>query len=90
MGTPAFTFIASIQEEVHKQAIGFHKQRKSSKIRTGLEEIPGLGPVRVKGLLRTFKTIAGIKDASYEELLLAPGMNRTAAEEVLRYFGKEQ
>jgi excinuclease ABC subunit C len=78
-----------IQEEVHRQAIGFHKQRTSSKLKTGLEEVPGLGKVRIRNLLRTYKTTARLKEATLDELLTVDGMNRKAAEELLRYFGKE-
>lgn len=89
MGSPAFTLIASIQEEVHRQAVGFHKQRSSDRLKTGLEEVPGLGKIRIRNLMRTFKSMSKLKEATLDELLMVDGMNRTAAEQLLRFFGKE-
>jgi len=86
--SPAFSLISKIQEEVHRFAIGYHKKlRSKNTIKSELNNIPGLGKVRVKNLYKVFGSIDNIKNASFEELCKVPGMNKSAASEVLRYFG---
>lgn len=51
-----------------------------------LDDIKGIGPARRKSLMRTFKTIEAVRDASVEELEAAPQMNRAAAEAVYIFF----
>jgi excinuclease ABC subunit C len=81
----AFTLVSSIQEEVHRFAIGYHRQvRKKSSISSSLTAIEGIGPVRAKALLKYFKTLKAVREASIEELAAAPSMTTPAAEKV--YF----
>lgn len=83
----AFTLLANIQEEVHRSAIRYHRQRrKGSSLVTSLTEIEGIGPTRAKALLRQFGSLKGVQNASVEELLLVKGMTRPAAEAIERYF----
>lgn len=84
-----FSYAGTIQEEVHRFAITFMKDVRGKKaIRSVLEDIPGIGPARRKALLSRFGSIQGIRDASYEELCSAPGMNGAAAESVISFFKK--
>ena len=83
----AFTLLANIQEEVHRSAIRYHRQRrKGSSLSTTLTEIEGIGPTRAKALLRQFGSLKGVQNATIEELLLVKGMTRPAAEAIQRYF----
>lgn len=83
----AFTLLANIQEEVHRSAIRYHRQRrKGSSLATTLTEIEGIGPTRAKALLRQFSSLKGVQNATIEELLLVKGMTRPAAESIQRYF----
>ncbi|MBR2319954.1 MAG: excinuclease ABC subunit UvrC [Clostridia bacterium] len=83
----AFTLLANIQEEVHRSAIRYHRQRrKGSSLATTLTEIEGIGPTRAKALLRQFGSLKGVQNATIEELLLVKGMTRPAAESIQRYF----
>lgn len=83
----AFTLLANIQEEVHRSAIRYHRQRrKGASLATSLTEIEGIGPTRAKALLRQFGSLTGVRNASVEELLLVKGMTRPAAEAIQRYF----
>ena len=83
----AFTLLANIQEEVHRSAIRYHRQRrKGSSLATSLTEIEGIGPTRAKALLRQFGSLKGVQNATIEELLLVKGMTRPAAESIQRYF----
>ncbi|HIZ83178.1 MAG TPA: excinuclease ABC subunit UvrC [Firmicutes bacterium] len=87
----AYTLIATIQEEVHRFAIGYHRQRRSRQgIATTLTEIPGVGPARAKLLFRQFKTLKAISDATEEELAGLEGMTRPAAAAVYRHFHPEE
>ena len=65
----AFVLVSTIQEEVHRFAIGYHRKRRANKsISTTLTEIEGVGELTAKKLLQHFKTVAAIKQASVEEI----------------------
>ena len=81
-----FTFITNIQDEVHRYAIGFNRQQRKKTLGSSLEEIPGIGKKRAKELLRFFRTVKNISNASVEELEQAPGMTRPAAVSVYNYY----
>ena len=83
----AFTFITGIQDEVHRFAIGYHKQRRSkSMLASELTEIEGIGKARAASLLKHFKTVKAIKAATADELAAAPGMTKAAADAVYKHF----
>ena len=83
----AFTLLGTIQEEVHRSAIRYHRQRrKGHNLSTTLLEIDGIGPARAKALLRQFGSLRGVQNATIEELLTVNGMTRPAAEAIQRYF----
>jgi excinuclease ABC subunit C len=82
-----FSFIFSIQEEVHRFAISYHKtRRKKTTISSGLKAIPGVGEKRAKLLLKHFNSFANIKKATIEEIEATPGLTKPAAMAVYRYF----
>ena len=85
-----FSFVTSIQDEVHRFAIGYHHQsRKKSMKSSTLTKIEGIGEVRAKALLKYFRTLENIKNASLEELSLAPRMTKDSAKAIYRYFHEE-
>ncbi len=87
----AFTLLSSIQEEVHRYALSFHRQRrKKSTISSALLDIEGIGPARAKALLRQFGSLRNIRQASIEELLLVKGMTRPAAEAIKKQWKDHQ
>ena len=87
----AFTLIGAIQEEVHRFAIGYHRQRrKKAVIGSSLLEIPGVGPTRAKALLRHFRTVSAIQNADLEELEAAPHMTKPTARAVYLYYHPEE
>lgn len=64
-----FSLIGTIQEEVHRFAIDYHRQKRSKRLRySELDQIPGIGPKRKEQLLKTFGSIASIRQASLAEL----------------------
>ena len=86
----AFTFITGIQDEVHRFAIGYHKQRRSkSMLASELTEIEGIGKARAAALLKHFKSVKAIKSAAADELAAAPGMTKSAADAVYKHFHEE-
>lgn len=86
-----FTLLSAIQEEVHRSAIGYHRQRrKSAALSSTLLDIEGIGPTRARALLRQFGSLRGVGNATMEELLLVKGMTRPAAEAIRRHFEKKE
>lgn len=84
-----FRLITRIQDEAHRFAIEYHRSlRSKTQVKSILDDISGIGPSRRKALMRHFKEIEKIQQASVEELLKVPGMNRQAAEAVWRFFRK--
>lgn len=82
-----FRLITRVQDEAHRFAIEYHRSlRGKAQVKSILDDIPGIGDTRRKALLRTFKTIEAVRDASVEELAQAAGMNRRAAESVYGFF----
>lgn len=82
-----FTLVSTIQEEVHRFAIGYHRQkRKTTTFKSSLTEIEGVGEKRAKALLKHFGTIANIREADLTELENAPTMNSIVAKTVYKYF----
>jgi len=78
-----FRYIASVQEEVHRFAVGYHRDlRKKNVQRSSLDRIPGIGEKRRNALLAHFGSIEKILAASIEELAAVPGMNKSAAEKI--------
>ena len=83
----AFTLVSSIQDEVHRFAIGYHRQqRRKSAVSSTLTSIEGIGATRAKALLKHFKTVAAVSEADLKELEDAPGMTRPSALRVYEYF----
>lgn len=82
-----FQLITRIQDEAHRFVIEYHRSlRGKEQVRSVLDDIKGIGPARRKSLMRTFKTIEAVREASVEELEAAPQMNRAAAEAVYIFF----
>lgn len=83
----AFKLITRIQDEAHRFAITYHKElRSKGQVHSLLDDIPGIGPARRKALLRRFKTLEAISQASEAELAETESMNEQAAREVYQYF----
>lgn len=82
-----FKLITRIQDEAHRFAIEYHRSlRSKAQVKSVLDEIPGVGPTRRKALMKHFISIEEIKQAEFETLLEAEGMNRAAAQSVYDFF----
>ena len=81
-----FFLLQRIQDEVHRFAITFHRQlRNKNSFASKLDGIDGLGPTRKKNLLKVFKSMKNIQEASIEELK-AIGLPKNVAENVYEKF----
>ncbi|MBO4280827.1 MAG: excinuclease ABC subunit UvrC [Lachnospiraceae bacterium] len=86
-----FALLTRIQDETHRFAIEYHKGlRSKQQIRSGLLDIPGIGPTRQRTLMRYFDSMESLRNAKAEELSKLPGMNRKAAEEIVAFFAKKE
>ncbi|MBQ3583396.1 MAG: excinuclease ABC subunit UvrC [Lachnospiraceae bacterium] len=82
-----FRLITRIQDEAHRFAITFHRDLRSKKqVHSILDDIEGIGAARRKALLREFKSLDAIKEASVETLKKVSSMNESAAQKVYDFF----
>ncbi len=87
IGSAELRVLQRIRDEAHRFAITFHRQlRGKSQTHSQLEEINGLGKVKIDALLQAFGTTEEIKKASIEELLLVKGINEGLAHKIKQYF----
>lgn len=82
-----FHLITRIQDETHRFAIEYHRAlRGKAQVHSLLDEIDGIGTTRRKALMKYFKSLEAIKNATVEEIAEAPSMNEKAARAVYEYF----
>ncbi|MDW7673678.1 MAG: excinuclease ABC subunit UvrC [Bacillota bacterium] len=87
----ALYLIQRIRDEAHRFAPTFHRQLRGKEgLRSSLDQIPGIGKERRKRLIKQFGSVAKIKEASLEELLKTPGINKKVAEEIYNFYQKKQ
>lgn len=82
-----FKLITRIQDEAHRFAIEYHRTlRSKSQVKSVLDDIEGIGPVRRKALMRRYQSIDRIKEASISDLAMTESMNEQAAKAVYDFF----
>ena len=85
-----FRLITRIQDEAHRFAIEFHRSlRSKEQVHSILDDIPGIGENRRKALMRRFRTLEAIRDASLDELKDTESMNVRSAQQVYDFFHKQ-
>lgn len=85
-----FFLLQRIQDEVHRFAITFHRQlRSKNSFSSQLDGIDGLGPKRKQNLMRHFKSLTKIKEASVDEIVEV-GVPRAVAEAVQRKLNPQE
>lgn len=83
----AFTLVSTIQEEVHRFAITYHrKKHQKSSFSSSLTKIDGIGEKKAKALLKKFKTITAIRNATVEELMQIQSISKKNAQDIVRYY----
>lgn len=81
--------VCHIRDEAHRFGITFHRQKRSqSFINSELEQIPGIGSKSLNALLRRFRTVAKVREATEEELTEVVGTAR--ARKIIEYFNPKQ
>jgi excinuclease ABC subunit C len=86
----ALLLLQRVRDESHRFAITYHRElRKKSQFRSILDELPGIGPMKRRALLRQFGSLEKIRAASLEELEAVPKLGRRAAAIVHRFFHAE-
>lgn len=82
-----FNLITRIQDETHRFAIEYHRSlRGKTQVHSILDDIEGIGAARRKALMRYFKSLDRIREASVEEIKEVPSMNEKAAKAVYEFF----
>lgn len=82
-----FHLVTRIQDEAHRFAIEYHRSlRSKEQVHSVLDDIPGIGEIRRKALMRRFRSVENIRDASVEELSQTESMNVQSAEAVYQFF----
>ena len=88
---PGMLLLRRLRDEAHRFAITFHRQKRSQRMkRSQLNEIPGLGPQRIKLLLEHFRSIEAIQMASLSELSTTPGLGTSTAVVIRNYFHPDE
>ncbi len=87
LNSRAYKMIYKIQEEAHRFAINYHRNlRAKTMFKSELDDIKLIGPKRKENLLRHFKSIDKIKNASVDELMEVESMNEASAKSLYRHF----
>lgn len=85
----AFTLVSTIQEEVHRFAITYHhKKHQKTSFSSSLLKIEGIGEKKAKALIKEFKTIGAIREASVDELCKVSCISKRNAEDIVAYYEK--
>lgn len=86
-----FKLITRIQDEAHRFAIEYHRSlRSKGQVHSLLDDIPGIGPARRKALMKRFKGLEGLREASVEELSQVESMNEKAARQVYEFLHRRR
>ena len=86
-----FHLVTRIQDEAHRFAIEYHRSlRSKEQVHSVLDDIPGIGETRRKALMRRFRSVENIRDASVEELSQTESMNVQSAELSISFFIERQ
>ena len=82
-----FRLITRMQDETHRFAIEYHRSLRNKKqVHSILDDIPGVGPARRKALMREFKSIEGIREATVEQLSQVDTISEKVAKDIYKFF----
>jgi excinuclease ABC subunit C len=84
-------FLDQIRDEAHRFAITYHKKmRRQEGLKSEMEEIPGIGNMRKRALLKYFGSVEKIREATIDQLTQVPKMDLKSARAVYHYFHPNQ
>ena len=82
--TSELFLLQRIRDEAHRFAIGYHRTLRDRRtLRSALDAVPGVGPVRRRALLRRFGSVKGVREADVDALAAVPGVTAELAERIL-------
>jgi excinuclease ABC subunit C len=83
----ALFLLVRVRDEAHRFAITYNRElRRRARMRSVLDDIEGIGPVRRRALLRHFGSLKRIRQATLEEIAAVKGLHRELAEEIRRHL----
>ena len=85
----ALKLLQRVRDESHRFAITFHRELRGKSLKSSLSQIEGLGEVKVKALLKHFKSVESIASASEKDLVKAPGIGDNLAKIIYDYYHKD-
>ncbi|MBN3038614.1 MAG: excinuclease ABC subunit UvrC [Candidatus Omnitrophica bacterium] len=87
----ALHLLQKIRDEAHRFAISYHRALRGKSMRISeLDNIPGVGPKRKRILLKHFKSILALRQASLEDLLAVEGIDKKTAGNIIKHLRKPQ
>ncbi|MBR5180383.1 MAG: excinuclease ABC subunit C, partial [Lachnospiraceae bacterium] len=82
--------ITRIQDEAHRFAIEYHRSlRSKAQVKSSLDDIPGVGPSRRRALMKHFRSIEDMRNASVQEIAEVPGIPTNVAIKIKEYLDKK-
>lgn len=87
----ALYLLQHIRDEAHRFALGYHRQQRSRRMRRSqLDDIPGLGPVRRRDLVKHFGSVQKLREATVEQIAATRGFGPTLAHTVYEHLHAEK
>ncbi len=84
----ALYLVQRVRDEAHRFALTYHRQKRTSAgLKSGLDDVRGIGPKRKKLLMQHFGSLKQVKAATVEEIAAVPGMTRQVAEQIKNALG---
>jgi excinuclease ABC subunit C len=84
---PGLRLLQQVRDEAHRFGVAYHRLRRSRRtLRSGLLDIPGVGPLRQKALMRAFGSLKAIKAATPAEIAGVPGIGPALAAEIVKHL----
>jgi excinuclease ABC subunit C len=84
---PGLRLLQQVRDEAHRFGLEYHRLRRGRRtLRSGLLEIPGVGPARQKALIKAFGSLRAVKQATAEEIARVPGIGPALAVEIARHL----
>jgi excinuclease ABC subunit C len=84
---PVLRLLQRLRNEAHRFAISYNRRLRIRRtVRSGLEDIPGVGPARIRALLTRFGSLKAVSEATEEELATVPGVSAILARRILSHL----
>lgn len=91
MNSPALKILRHLRDEAHRFAITFHRKLRTQRnLRSLLDEVPGIGPIRKREILRAYPNLDAVRAAPVQELARLPGMNHAVAEALHAFLAQAE